>query len=262
MPGQAEYSALNAEPRAALVGRIRGALDTAETVAMVPVYAAKSASLANAFDVSVAKALGNGVAFLRPDDEFIRGVFRSFGESVCDEGEAPKVIWFSGSVRGGDASDYALLGELSGDADDAKAGVRFAEALGHLSASDCHFVVGIDAEPPKSLIRLPKNVSVIWAHDFGGTAFVDLAKGGVLSQAFTRVLATAEGRRVFSVMQLEVALRAGASAFIAESSIRAPQRPFIQGSERRMLFFPLDTLPRRKISVAVPAEVTPQIYTR
>ena len=38
--GQAEYSALNAEQRAALVGRIRGALNTAETVVMAPVYAA------------------------------------------------------------------------------------------------------------------------------------------------------------------------------------------------------------------------------
>ena len=199
-----------------------------------------------------------GLRFLRPDDEFIRGVFRSFGESVCDEGEAPKVIWFSGHARGGDASDYALIGELSGEDVDAKAGVRFVEALGHLSASDCHFVVGVDADPPKSLIRLPKNVSVIWAHDFGGTAFNHSEKGGVLSQAFTRVLTTGEGRRFFSVQQLEVALRAGASAFIAESSGSASQRPFIQGGERRVLFFPVDTSARRKISVAVPAEVTPQ----
>lgn len=64
----------------------------------------------------------------------------------------------------------------------------FYRLLAELAASDCMYVVGVDATPSSLPIRLPRNVAVIWADKYGGLAIDNPEKGGYLTQSFVAAM--------------------------------------------------------------------------
>jgi hypothetical protein len=184
----------------------------------------------------VRTALGaRTVVVKHPHAAFLRGVFDGFASAACEEGAASKLVWVSGNASTTADGVYMLLAAPGGKATgtaapQASADVPAEELLGKLAASDCHFVVGLDAEPPAYVFRVPRNVTVIWASTPGGLA-LDSAEGSVLSMAFATALTE---RRTWRVDELQARLQADASAALSKASATGKaQTPWIQSGQSR-----------------------------
>lgn len=131
-----------------------------------------------------------------------------FSQTSCNGRKEARLLWFSGHAQNPQSSinekqvpaSYALV------LPDRKNYLifDFYRLLSELAASDCMYVVGLDAIPSSLPIRLPRNVAVIWADIYGGAAFDDREKGGYLTQSF---VAAMKKSRTWSVDALTQFLR-------------------------------------------------------
>lgn len=184
----------------------------------------------------VRTALGaRTVVVKHPHAAILRGAFDGFASAACEEGDASKLLWLSGNADTTADGVYMLLAAPGGKATgtaapQASPDVPAEELLGKLAASDCHFVVGLDAEPPAYVFRVPRNVTVIWANTPGGHA-LDSAGGSVLSTAFAAALTE---RRTWRVDELQARLQADASAVLSKvGTTEITQTPWIQTGQSR-----------------------------
>jgi hypothetical protein len=149
-------------------------------------------------DIEILKKHFEITSFENQDAVDLDYLFDKFSSSNCAQRKEARLVWYSGAAmtykrQSGEkiSMHYSIT---ANDKMNKKTETveniffDFSNILAKLAASDCHFVIGVDATSPLNPISLPRNVSVIWAGSLGSEA-EDTPNGGALTIAFSKAMA-------------------------------------------------------------------------